>query len=63
MFGGFSGELKSITPNTAIDHEAEVSFLMECVDPNTRLIDDVWVSLESDASDDDDSVVSFSKAT
>ena len=32
---------KNITPNTAIDHETEVSFLMECVDVNTQLNGDI----------------------
>ena len=57
------GEEKNITPNTTMDHEAEVPYVLEHIDPNTRLNGDVWASLESDVSGDDDSVISFSKAT
>ena len=41
VFGGFTEDKKNVTPNTAIDHEAEVSFLMECVDVNTQLNEDI----------------------
>ena len=40
-FGGFTEDKKNITPNTAIDHETEVSFLMECVHVNTQLNEDI----------------------
>ena len=63
VFGGFIEDKKNITPNTTIDHEAEVSFFIECVDVNAQQNEDIWASLESDASGDDDSIISFSKAT
>ena len=53
VFGGFSGEPKSIIPNTAIDYEAELSFFIECVSINTLLIDDIWALLESDTFGND----------
>ena len=56
IFCGFLGSNQNVTPFATEDHKENLTFLMECVDPNFQPTEPVLASIESQEDEDNDSI-------
>ena len=56
IFCGFVDNNQNVTPVTTGDHEENLSYLIECVDPNFCPTEPVLASIESQEDGDDVSI-------